>query len=83
MLVEYGIKRRNCKKEAYKTLCKNLSENLAKYKALKSKAKKMVTSAMNEEVEKQIENLGRNPNNIFNFVKSMQKIVKMLKGVDA
>ena len=33
----------------------------------------MVDSAMKNEAEKKIENLGRNPNNIFKFVNSMQK----------
>ena len=35
--------------------------------------KKMVARTMKDEAEKKIENLGRNPNNIFKFVKSMQK----------
>ena len=32
--------------------------------------------AMKEKAEKEIENLGKNPNSIFKFVKSMQKDVE-------
>ena len=40
----------------------------------------MVAWAMKDEAEKEIENLGRNPNNIFKFVKSKQKVGKDVAG---
>ena len=68
----------------YTILCKNRSENnSAKYKALRSKAKKMVARAMNNEDEKENEKLGRNPNNIFILVKSMQEVGKDVEEVNA
>ena len=69
------------KKEAYRALCKNRSENnLATYKALKNKAKKIVASAMKKEAEREIDNLSRNPNNIFKFLKRMRKDGKDVEG---
>ena len=42
--------------------CKNPSENsLAKYKALKNKAKKMVVKATKDKAEREIENVGGIP----------------------
>ena len=42
-------------------------------------AKKVVVRAVKNEAEKDIENLGRNPYNIFRFVKSLQKDGKVVE----
>ena len=62
--------------------------NLVKYKALENKAKKMLDKAMKDEYEEKIENLARNPNDIFKLETMLnivlcKKMKKMLKVVNA
>ena len=61
------------KKEAYKEMKKNPTEkNNNEDRRLKKYAKKAVARAMKEEAVKKINELGRNPNNVYRLVRKMK-----------
>ena len=69
------------KKEAYKTWCNARSEeNKEVYDSLKKKAKKVVARTMKIEAEKELNELGKTPNSIFKFLKSMKRDGKDVEG---
>ena len=69
------------KKEVYKELCKDRTEeNKARYKTMKNRAKKAVAKAMRKEAEQELCKLSENPNEVFKFVKSMKKDGRDVEG---
>ena len=61
------------KKEAYKEMTNNPTEETRnEYWRLKKATKKAVTRAMKEEAVREINEIGRNPNNVFRLVKEMK-----------
>ena len=61
------------KKEAYKEMKKNPTKKTqVEYRKFEKAAKKAVARAMKEEAERKINELGRNPNNVFRFVRIMK-----------
>ena len=60
------------KKEACKEMTKNPTEETQnEYKRLKKAAKKAVAGPMKEEAVKKMNEIGRNPNNVFRLVRKM------------
>ena len=69
------------KKEIFKELCKNQSEeNKIKYRKQRNLTRKVVAKAMKREAEKELENLRENPNTIFKLVKRLKKDGKDVEG---
>ena len=69
------------KKDAYGAMCKNRSgKNVANYIAMRNRAKKVVARAMKVGAEKEMEDFGKMPNNVFKFVKSMKKDGRDIEG---
>ena len=60
------------KKDAHKEICKSRTEaNMARFKKMKNRAKKVVTKAMKEAAERELRKLSEHPNKVFKLVKSM------------
>ena len=62
-------------------MCKSGTEaNKARYKSMKSRAKKVVAKAMKEVAEQELRELSEHPNRVFKLVKSMRKDGKDVEG---
>ena len=69
------------KKNAYRAMCKSRSgKDVANYIAMRNRAKKVVARAMKVRAEKEMEDFGKMPNNVFKFVNSMKKDGRDIEG---
>ena len=69
------------KKTAFKEMCRlSTDKTKAEYKRIRNQTKKVIAAAMRKEAEEELNNLNRNPNCVFSFLKRMKKEGKDLEG---